>query len=171
VLQAVDTVIAIGADPDDTLREFADSAGIAAPARTGRRLEPGEGLFWRVHDGGAPAWFRSVPPRQQLQRHLRKYAEGRLGEDRSFWFRGPDERLRLRAANLVSFVEIGNGVDDETWLHHLRQGDYSRWIADCVKDEALAAEIAAIEAERDLAAGESRARIAAAIEKRYTLPA
>lgn len=171
VLQTVDTIIAIGSDPDDTLRLFADAVGQPPPAATGAKLEPGEGLLWRVPDGAGPVWFRSVPPRQQLQRHLRKYAEGKLGEDRSFWFRGPDGRLRLRAANLMSFMEIGNGVDEETWLHHLRRGDYSRWIATCVKDDELAAEIAEVEKDGALSAEESRSLISRAIEKRYTLPA
>lgn len=171
LLQTIDALIAIGADPDDTLSLFAGGIGLAPPERTGRRLEPGEGLFWRVRDGRGPTWFESVPPRRQLKRHLRKYAEGKLGEDRSFYFRGPEGRLQLRAANLVSFMEIGKGLDDETWLFHLKNGDYSRWMATAIKDDELAAEVAEVEREPDLSAHESRIRVGAAIEKRYTLPA
>lgn len=171
VLQTVDTLIAIGSDPDDTLRMFSECLGHPVPAPTGKQLEPGEGLFWRVRDGAGPRWFRSVPPRQQLRRHLRKYAEGKLGEDRSFYFCGPDNRLRLRAANLVSFMELGHGLDDDTWLFHLRNGDYSRWMATAIKDDELASEVAEIERAPDISAAESRIRVGRAIEKRYTLPA
>jgi hypothetical protein len=62
-------------------------------------------------------------------------------------------------------------VDDETWLHHLRRADYSTWIRDIVKDEELAAEVAAVEEDREAKAEESRSRIRAAIEARYTVPA
>jgi len=30
------------------------------------------------------------------------------------------------------------GIDEPTWLHHLRRGDYSRWFQDCLKDRYLA---------------------------------
>src|SRR5690606_17227124 len=43
VLQTVDTIIAIGSDPDDTLRLFAEAVGQPPPAPTGANLEPGEG--------------------------------------------------------------------------------------------------------------------------------
>jgi hypothetical protein len=58
-----------------------------------------------------------------------------------------------------------------TWLHHLRQGDYSRWFRDAIKDEELAADTAEIEARHDLSACASRAMIREAIGQRYTLPA
>ncbi|HEX2138370.1 MAG TPA: HAD hydrolase family protein [Woeseiaceae bacterium] len=171
VLQTIDTLIAIGSDPDDTLASFSDCVGRSPPVRTDARLEAGDGLLWRVASGSDPTWFRSVPPRRQLRRHLRKYAEGKLGEDRSFYFRGPGERLNLRAANLTSFVEIGSGLDDETWLFHLRKGDYSRWMSTAIKDEELASEISEVEQSPDISADESLARIRQAIDKRYTLPA
>ncbi|HET6628364.1 MAG TPA: HAD-IIB family hydrolase [Woeseiaceae bacterium] len=171
VLQTIDTVIAIGSDPDDTLASFSDRIGRRPPARTRASLEAGDGLLWHVASGNEPAWFRSVPPRRQLRRHLRKYAEGKLGEDRSFFFRGPDDRLNLRAANLTSFIEIGSGVGEETWLFHLRNGDYSRWLSTAIKDAELAAEVSEIEQAPGLSADESLTRIRRAIDKRYTLPA
>lgn len=171
VLQTIDTLIAIGSDPDDTLRSFSDRIGRPAPDRTADGLEAGDGLLWRIDSGSAPTWFRSEPPRRQLRRHLRKYAEGKLGEDRSFYFRGPDDRLNLRAANLSSFVEIGSGLDGDTWLFHLRNGDYSRWMSTAIKDEELAAEVSQVEKAPDISADESLTRIRQAIDKRYTLPA
>ena len=170
LLSMVDTVIALGADPDGTIRAFCESTGLQRPPALDRGLEAGEALLWQVH-GRAPMWFRSAPPSRQLQRHLRKYAEGKLGEDRSFYFCGADRRLNLRAYNLASFIEIGKGLDDDTWLFHLQQGDYSRWIATSIKDEELATEVAAVEQTPDISAEASHQRISKAIDRRYTLPA
>jgi hypothetical protein len=61
-------------------------------------------------------------------------------------------------------------VDENTWMHHLKAGDYSRWFRDCIKDEDLAREAAAIELD-GMDAEESRARIRDAVERRYTAPA
>ncbi len=67
---------------------------------------------------------------------------------------------------------MAEGVDDATWLHHLRQGDYSTWFREGIKDQDLAAEAERIEHEQaDAPSRESRAAIRAAIERRYTLPA
>jgi hydroxymethylpyrimidine pyrophosphatase-like HAD family hydrolase len=59
----------------------------------------------------------------------------------------------------------------DTWRYHLRQGDYSRWLRDSIKDAALAAEVARIETSPDMPPAESRRGIKSAIEGRYTLPA
>jgi hypothetical protein len=83
----------------------------------------------------------TIQPRQDRQRHSRKYAEGELGEDKSFYFRGPDGALNLRAQNLALFVQMAEGIDDQTWLHHLRAGDYSRWLQDKIKDSELAEDV------------------------------
>jgi hypothetical protein len=56
-------------------------------------------------------------------------------------------------------------VDDETWLFHLRRGDYARWFRESIKDDQLAAEAQTAQATLD--AVESRAEIAAAIKRRY----
>ena len=51
---------------------------------------------------------------------MRNYTQGELGKDRSFYFRGPQQKLNLRAHNLMVFVQIAEGLDDETWLYHLK---------------------------------------------------
>jgi hypothetical protein len=107
----------------------------------------------------------------ERRRHQRKYAQGELGEDKSFYFRGPEGKLNLRAQNLVLFMQLADGLDDATWLYHLARGDYSRWFGEAIKDEELAAEAAHIEAQPNPDPAESRAHIRAAIEQRYTLAA
>ena len=72
---------------------------------------------------------------------------------------------------MVLFLQLAEGVDDDTWLHHLRADDYSRWVRDAINDEELAAEIAGIEADESLDPIDSRIKVKAAIERRYTAPA
>jgi len=66
---------------------------------------------------------------------------------------------------------LADGVDDETWLYHLQRGEYSHWLREVIKDAGLAAEAGGIEKMPDVPAGETRALIRVAIEKRYTAPA
>jgi len=107
-------------------------------------------------------------PQREMQRHSRKYVEGELGEDKSFYFRGPDQALNLRAQNLVLFLQIAEGIDETIWLHHLRAGDYSRWLRDSIKDDELANDVAGIERDAALTASQSRGRVKEAIEHRYS---
>jgi HAD superfamily hydrolase (TIGR01484 family) len=169
-LAAVDTVIAVGPSPGETIGAV-PAARSALPAETPPALENGEAIAWSTHLGPELVRFRVVPPEAERRRHQRKYAEGELGKDKSFYFRGPDGRLNLRAQNLVLFMQMADGVDDETWLHHLREGHYSRWFRDAIKDEGLAEEASRVEEQPDPDAADSRAKIRAAIEERYTLPA
>jgi hypothetical protein len=105
-----------------------------------------------------------------LRRHERKYAAGELGRADSFYFTGPERKLHLRAGNLLTFLQLAEGVDDATWRHHLRRHDYSTWIRTALRDEVLANEIRAVEDDADLAEDNGRRRIDRAIRARYTLP-
>jgi hypothetical protein len=101
-----------------------------------------------------------------LRRHRRKYAEGDL-QEKSFYFRGADKQLKLRAQNLTLFLQMAEGVDAGTWRYHLERGDYSRWVRTSIKDTALADQLQDIE-RANLAPEESLARIRAAVERLYT---
>lgn len=171
LLPLVDTLIAIGQAPEKTIRNFAELLDTTPPALQPVKLEKGEALVWQPHRDETPVWVRSQPPSGQRRRHHRKYAEGELDPEWSFYFRGPEGKLKLRAQNLLVFLQLSDGVDDETWLYHLRGHEYSDWFRVHIKDDELAAEATVIESDANLSAQESRARIRAAIEKRYTAPA
>ncbi len=117
---------------------------------------------------GQPFTYRVAASHVDRQRHRRKYSEGELGEDKSFYFRGPQGKLNLRAQNLQIFTQLADWLDDETWLHHLRKGDYSRWFRESIKDNELADHVAALEKKHDVSPDDSRAAIKSAIEQRYT---
>ena len=169
LLAEVGVVVAVGGRPDETLRRFATAAGVDPPPAVA--AEEGRTVMWCRAKGTPPFAFTVAASRVERRRHVRKYAAGDLGPDKSFYFRGPEGRLNLRAQNLQTFVQMAEGVDDDTWLHHLGLGHYSRWMREAIKDDGLADETARVEREggRDPAA--SRARIRAAIEQRYTAPA
>ncbi len=69
------------------------------------------------------------------------------------------------------FLQLAEGVDDATWLHHLHQGDYAHWFRTVIKDTDLAEETIDIGKRQGLSASESRILVKTAIEKRYTAPA
>jgi len=157
----------LGQAAGDTIARFRSKTGW--PTADGPPASAmGEAVLFRRDGDGGGRRFEVVPPKAMRQRHLRKYAEGKLGDDKSFYFRGPDGRLNLRAHNLDLFMQMADGVDDTTWLYHLRAGDYSRWFRDAIKDEDLAEATTAVEAQTQADAAQSRALIRAAIETRYT---
>jgi hypothetical protein len=166
VLSSVDLIVAVGESPAETLATFAGTLGEPPPSLGVERLAAGEAVAWWRRPARDPVVFRSIPPRGERRRHLRKYAEGELGEDKSFYFRGPDGRLNLRAQNLQLFLQLADGVDEETWRWHLGRGDYSRWFREAIKDEALAGEVERI--ERDGPHPGARAEIRRLVEARYT---
>ena len=155
MLEAVDMALAVGKKPERTLRPFGRMEAV--------ELRDGEVLAWSK---GQAEPLRLVPGKAQLRRHRRKYAAGNLAGE-AFVFRGPQGKLKLRAQNLGIFLQMAEGVDDETWMHHLGQRDYSKWFRTVIKDDGLAADAEQIEGNGGL---ESRKRIRDAIEKRYTLP-
>jgi hydroxymethylpyrimidine pyrophosphatase-like HAD family hydrolase len=170
-LKWVDIVIAVGDEPVDNLREFVEATGQAIDSVDPQlKLARGEALLWTR--GAAPHLVRAqlFPSRADHRRHSRKYAEGELPPDRSFYFRGPDDKLSLRAQNLVLFMQMADGVGDEVWVHHFRRGDFSKWIAIGIKDEALAEEVRRIESMSEIEPTRARDLIRAAIERSYTQP-
>jgi hypothetical protein len=165
--RAINTLLVTGKQPQVALSALATHVGAQVPSVEGD-LRTGEYLIWRWRSGLPPARFQVAPPRVERRRHHRKYVEGQLEEDRSFYFRGPEGKLNLRAQNLILFSQIAAGIDDETWEYHLGSGDYSAWFRQGLGDEALAEEAAAVERNP---VGDTRARIRDIIERHYTLPA
>jgi hydroxymethylpyrimidine pyrophosphatase-like HAD family hydrolase len=171
VLKSMRWVIAVGARPEDTLAQFARVAEREMSPVDARPLGDGEALVWNPDFGEPPYRVNIAPAVAVHRRHRRKYAQGALAPEHSFYFRGPEQKLNLRAQNLTTFLELSSGIDESTWLFHLRRGDYSRWFRDHIKDDELARRAEAIERDSAVTAESSRHAVRAAIEERYTLPA
>jgi phosphoglycolate phosphatase (TIGR01487 family) len=170
VLRTVNAVFAVGPNPEKVIEVFANAVGVARPPLPSASLATGQALAWFV-EKGAVHRFDIQLARAERKRHMRNYAYGELGEDRSFYFRGSEQKLNLRAQNLMLFLQIADGIDDDTWSYHLKRGDYSRWFREGIKDEGLADEAAGYGGDEGLSAVESRGRIRGAVEKRYTAAA
>jgi hypothetical protein len=167
-LKSMTGIIAVGASPEETIRQFSSAVGVAPPIYSPLPSRPGEVFVWLLGGPHGPVAVRIQPPAAEVRRHKRKYAQGKLGPDRSFFFRGPAGKLNLRAHNLNMFVEMAQGVDDDTWLYHLRRGDYSQWMREAIKDEALAGEVREIEKDGKESPQKTRSEVIEAINRRYT---
>jgi HAD superfamily hydrolase (TIGR01484 family) len=170
-VRAVDTIITVGDDPSEMLADFARVHGVNTPAVALKKLESGVAVMWQAGSAEVPTVVTLEPSHTERKRHLRKYAEGELPEDRSFYFRGPEQKLKLRAHNLIQFMELADGVDDDTWVYHLKHGDVSEWLRCEIKDESLAEQVADVEHSPELDPTDSRHRVRKLIEALYTLPA
>ncbi len=164
----VDTILATGGDAAQILENFAKIARIPLPPK---RLEPpeaGQALVWFAkRPTSTPMLVESRLAKAERRRHQRNYAEGELSPEQSFYFRGPENKLNLRAQNLSTFLQLADGIDDETWLFHLKRGDYSNWFDNTIKDADLAQAARQIEKESDPT--QARASMREAMEHRYTV--
>ncbi|HEX5048828.1 MAG TPA: HAD family hydrolase [Gammaproteobacteria bacterium] len=170
ILSLIDVAFAVGHSPDQTLGAFARTTGRRLTWPQDLAYEPGKIVAWIVGEQGEPFSMKAQSPRAERLRHLRKYAEGNLGYH-SFYFRGPDCRHNLRAQNLAIFSQIAEGIDEETWMFHLRSHHYSQWFRQSIKDSRLADEMERIEQRTDITPQQTRDLVRALIGARYTLPA
>lgn len=169
----VGTLLLIGGQPADTLAGFCKATREKeplCPAVQGSKLPTGDAMVWR-RGGPEAIVIHTKQPRTVRKRHSRKYTEGNLGPEGSFYFRGPNGRLNLKAPNLQVFLQLANGVDDETWEYHRKNGHFSKWVRALIKDEDLAEELVQIEVDLKAMPSDTRASVRESIESRYTLPA
>jgi hydroxymethylpyrimidine pyrophosphatase-like HAD family hydrolase len=171
LLEKVEDGIFIGPQAPEALGELTAALGLDPVPRSTPTPDNEHALRWSREKPKEPYLFQRAKPETERRRHVRKYATGELGPDKSFFFRGPEKKLNLRAHNLGLFVQMADGVDDETWLHHLKAGDYSQWFREAIRDPELAADAEAVEQDTELDAAGSRRRIREAIETRYTAAA
>jgi hypothetical protein len=167
ILRGIDLFITIGEKPAELLAHFCELIGEPTPelAPPSDRQKHRAIAWWRRD--GKPAWFKRPSPPTDHQRHVHGYLEGDMDPKDRFYFRGPDGKLKLAAQNLRIFMQLGEGVDDETWNHHLRKGDYARWFRDVLKDNDLATRADALRSNGKLSAAESRHRLFDFIRKKY----
>ncbi len=170
VLKDIDLMIAVGLNPNKTLNSFAKKTGTAPTVNDPDSLSFGQAELWFRRKSDKSLKVNLITTPQKHRRHLRKYAEGNLGEQRSFYFTGKKRKIKIKCQNLFLFMQIGDGLDDETWLYHLQRGDYSNWIHNAIRDPALAEEVKEVEAS-DIPNVDSRKAIRLLIEKRYSFPA
>lgn len=167
VLELTDLVVAIGDDPRDKLAEFCKLLNEPMPqvpppvdGKTHHAL-----AWWRGKSD--PAWFVRLPSKIEHQRHRHGYLDGDMDEEHRFYFRGPKGELNLPAQNLRMFMQLGEGVDDDTWLYHLRKGHYDRWFRDVIQDDDLAEWTVSLRNNGIASAAKSREQLFDYIRQKY----
>ena len=122
-----------------------------------------EACIYDVDTGQMPYVIKYNPPTKLQQRHKRKYAHGEMGDD-SFIFTGKEKKLNLKANNLSMFTHLAEGIDDDTWVYHLKRKDFRNWFESSVNDDELAA---VSEEAEDKNAAESKKLILDYIRQKY----
>ncbi|AEV97943.1 haloacid dehalogenase [Niastella koreensis] len=166
VLNKITLVISMGDDAAKAIMEFSRFRNIQLKENAVTPLQKGQAWVWDVTAGNEPVLIKTGIPVHLQQRHKKKYATGDMDYN-SFYFRGPENKLNLKAYNLIVFTQMASGIDDETWFYHLKRKDYSNWLRHSVHDEELAALVNKIEIDEQYGAG-SRQAIVDLINDRYT---
>jgi HAD superfamily hydrolase (TIGR01484 family) len=164
-LKRINMAITMGDVPANLMTEFAEITDTELKVANDLVIDKGDVLVWQNTSNDAVVVTCSIPD-HLLQRHKRKYATGDMGIN-SFYFSGPKNKLSLKANNLNTFIQMGSGVDDETWLYHLHRNDYTNWFRASVKDEKLALSVEKSGAKNQNAA-KSREIVFKLINDRYT---
>lgn len=170
-LKTLNVIIILGPQAPKILERVSQIIGESLPDSQVKAPSGNEALMWQRMPINTIKTIKPDKPKFQHKRHTRKYAEGDLDEEFCFYFRGPKNALNLKAQNLMIFLQIAEGVDDATWMHHLKKKDYSDWFRKHIKDDVLAEDAAQIESDPSLSADQSRKAIADLVKKRYTAPA
>ncbi len=171
LLARIDTLLVVGGNTAGTVKSFCQAAGTAIPSVRIPELSPGEVLLWSRGSDQPPVQMRVHKSKTERRRHRRKYIEGELPPERSFYFQGAEGKLNLRAQNLKIFLQLAEGIDDDTWEYHRRQGDYSKWIRESIKDDDLAAAVEQVEHQDAVKPSESRELVRTALEREYMVDA
>ena len=86
VLEGLDVVVAVSDTAGDVIREVAAARKVPAPSLPPGKLERGEAFLWRTNEQTAERV--TIPPSEEHhRRHVRKYVEGHLAPEGSFYFR------------------------------------------------------------------------------------
>ena len=168
ILSHTDLFIAIGDEAEELLIQYSSVKEMAMPGLTVKALAKGEAWIWDDPKND-PFPLRLEKPAQLLQRHKKKYTSGDM-QDRSFYFTGPGKKLNLKANNLMIFIQMAEGVDDDTWSYHLSKGEYSGWFRDAVHDDELADLTEQIE-QKETDPSKSKKAILDLIKEKYTASA
>ena len=163
VLESLDVVLDLGAEETPDLPAWAGPGG-ARPAA-------GQALLSR-RGGAGPRPFTVARRASPHARHLHKYSAKPLPPQQHFYFRAGAEETGRSAANVEEFHREIRRAEGRVVRHHALHGDFSRWIADVLRDEVLAETVR--KAERALRHRASayeieslRTEILAAIQDRY----
>lgn len=162
LVKRTSTVMIVGDRIREPLEQYCAIVSCPVPPGTGR-VRVGEVFVFDQGSKGPPAVVTYHTPKNVQQRHKRKYAYGEMG-DNNFVFTGSEGKLSLKANNLAMFVHIAEGIDDDTWMYHLKRKDFGDWFSAFLHDDELARVAAQAESRN---AADSKKMILDYVTKRY----
>lgn len=166
IVSQTDLLMVIGKEPAVVFDQYAQLRKIPTSNDSIKTLNKGEVWIWEKENIFP---IRIERPTQLMQRHKKKYSMGDM-QDNSFYFRGPGKKLNLKANNLMIFIQMAEGIDDETWMYHLGKKEYSKWFRNAIHDEDLADAAEKIE-NRETDPTGSKDAILTLVKEKYTAPA
>lgn len=166
ILHKINCLISMGDDAAKAVQAFSQFRNIHLEENAVTPLQKGQAWVWHIASTQQPVLIKTGMPEHLVHRHKKKYATGDMDYN-SFYFRGPENKLSLKAYNLMIFTQMAAGVDEETWLFHLKRKDYSNWIRHSVHDGELADLVNSVE-NKEKRFRESRQAIIELINERYT---
>lgn len=165
VLNSVGWIICVSDDPHESILVSRQIIGSGAVIPEPPEEKEKRALVWK-NGSHEPVWFIPTSTDADNFRHQHSYLEGELEPTQRFVFRGPESKLNLQAQNISIFLQLLEGIDEETYLFHLVRNDYSTWFDDVIHDDVIAAKLKEIEGSKEPAM-ESRLMILQVIRERF----
>lgn len=149
-LAQVDAVIGLGADvpPDPSVvgllaKVAGDPSDLVWSSLND--LGPGSAYLALRDPLGTSHAFNVGSRLTEHQRHLHKYTEAELPEDRWFYFRDGSDRVVAVARNIKELQRVLHECPDDVVAHHAAGHDLSRWLRRVFADAAVGATLEGIE--------------------------
>ena len=140
-----------------------DALASVGSGSVGFLLETPDGTKWQI--------FQPSSRICQHTRHVRKYVDTLLADDRAFFFQHAGDTRPAIAHSIREFAAAVAAVPVASLAQHLEAGDFSRWVCDVIGDAVLAAGLRKLETVVRDGGRPSRAEILAQIGARYHLGA
>jgi hydroxymethylpyrimidine pyrophosphatase-like HAD family hydrolase len=173
-LEAVDAVLALPGPETAALRAALTRSAFGSHVVCGALTRELEGLSLGsavLIDRAGPRAFRLDERASVHVRHWHKYLLAPLPAHRRFFFRAGDRPTGIVAANVAEFHDALQHCEAEAIRHHAAQGDFSRWLAEVIQDEDLAADFEGVEGrlrqDKAVDAESARRKLVSSIEQRY----
>jgi hypothetical protein len=167
ILRSIDLFVAIGEDPQELLKTYCGLLNQPVPKMPPPHVGPQHRAIAWWPKSSSPFWLRRKQSQAEHQRHQHQYFDGSMDPADQFYFRGPENKLNLAAPNLRTFMQLAEGVDAETWMFHLRRGDYAHWFRNSIQDTELAGLAEKLQRDDDVTSVESLKQILELIRKLY----
>lgn len=148
------TVLATGTNGIDTYRQWCIDNEGGVDSFPDIPADPFTTLIW-TSGRSEPYVVQIDEPTEQIST-VKPSMDAPLEASRQFCFRGPQGAMSLTASTIRQFLEMGAGIDEDTWKYHFNKRDYSNWISRQLGLPDLASAVEKIEKNAAFTPSEAR---------------